>query len=72
MHSLNSIVVSHFKNSWTDADSMFAMTKIVHISSYWDQLVQSTLAAAFSEPPVWNRGGGGSKAVCDDARLIVD
>ena len=39
MHYLNSIMVSHFKNSWIDVDSMFAMTKIVHISSYWDQLV---------------------------------
>ena len=72
MHSLNSIVVQHAKRSWVDLSSLFAMTKITHISTYWDILIASTLKEAFSVEVRWQRFGVGSKIVQSDGAYIVN
>ena len=71
MHSLNSIIVSHCKRSWVNLNDLFAITKLTHISSYWDCLVQGVLKVAFELQPRWDRHDVADNAICADALYIV-
>ena len=71
MHKLNRIVFEHTKRSDYDINTLFSLSKVVHIFSYYDVLCSAVLTAAFEQPLDWLQFGGPSLQDADDHILIL-
>ncbi len=57
-HTVNRLVMDHVKKGKFDINSLFSLSRVVHISSYYDLLCSATLAVAFEVKPAWIQMAG--------------
>ena len=71
-HQLNRIAMEHASRSRCDVNTHFGMSKILHLSSYHDRLIGSTLVVAFERPPVWHMTCGADPELLRAHEVAVD
>ena len=63
LHSLNRVTTEHIVKSGFDLATIFSLSKIMRISTYWDSLIaQATRIAIHERRPHWQQFGGPAAA----------
>ncbi len=60
-HNSNRIVIDHVQKGKFDINSLFCLSRVFHISTYYDLFCSAVLTTAFSLPIVWSQFGGPSR-----------